>query len=155
MDWTEYFCLLFFCSLWCLGVFAISRKGKLFDFVDNWLAKVLDAKPIQKKIDKNEPMTVTEHLKVKLYDWILGCATCSASLHTFYAYALLCYFSGIHWQIWIWVMIAIPCAFVNELFWTFKMSNANKSEYLSERTKIIKNEQKEKEEEKDGVLTSK
>lgn len=125
MSITHYFLFIAFSSLWCLGIFAITRKGKIFDFVDNFYAKILDAKRIQQKIDKDERLTFSEHLRSKLYDPISGCCTCMASVHTLYLYLFYCDQTGNDFTFWIWCAIAIPVAFLNELLWNVRTSFVN------------------------------
>ena len=93
-----YFELILAVSLFELGIFAITRKGKLFDFILKWVEK----------------------LPEKVSDPIITCVTCMASLHTLIWSFLFLYVHpmfNINFSWWLVVAIAIPCAFVNTILW--------------------------------------
>ena len=80
-------------SLWCNGLFAITAKGMIFEKLDLILAKL------------PEP----------LYDPILGCITCMASVHGIMCCLVLLPFTmALFWQI---PMCCVGAAALNNLIY--------------------------------------
>jgi hypothetical protein len=121
-----YFPFLAFCSLWCLGFFAITRKGKLFDFVDAAYSKLLGATEAQQKVNDGTAIFL-DHVKVKVYD-IFGCVTCLSSTQTLILYFFFCHVTDNNFVFWHWVAVSIPCAFLNEFLWQLRTTFVKRNE---------------------------
>lgn len=137
MTAETYFYFIIFCSLWCLGFFAITRKGKLFDFVEEFVTKILGSKQAQKNFDSGTA-SFLDHVKLKIADPTFSCCTCMASVHSFIIYLLYCHFTGNSFMFLTWISIAIPVAFMNEILWATRTYFVKKNELTDLKIKMLK-----------------
>lgn len=101
MTFHTYIEILFVIVLWCVGFYSITRKGKIFSFLPyltDWMPAII-----------KDPLT--------------HCVVCFASVHSVLVYGFISWqqlLGVVNFDWRIWILLAIPTAFLNDLLWNIR-----------------------------------